>query len=323
MPEIIFNNQGTTLASAITSTSATSISVTGTTGFPSSGNFRLQIDDELLLVTSVSGTTWTVTRGIEGTTPATHLNAAAVNHVVSAGGIYSRFGDANLIGLYSSVPSTPSKGDQYRCTDLPFELVYDGTLWHAFYKSFHVKMPAFSSWNTANLGTATPTQLPGDAILLTSGSGLEIMTQAGLPSPPYVVTIFTVTDLAVGSTSGPTFQNVHHSPILFNTSNNKAISIQLTLSQVAAATQWVLPSTFVGNTFFSSTPTTPWDILGQRISDDGTHRTYSFSVNLGLSWTPMFQESSGNYVAPDTWGVGAIGSPSYPLSTLVLAAVQT
>lgn len=233
-------------------------------------------------------------------------------------------GNENLIGPYADIPSTPSKGDTYLCTDIPFTLLYDGTKWRASYKNFLVNMPVFNSWNTTNIGTAVPTQLPGDSILLTSGSNLiEIMTQAGLPSPPYTVTIFTVTDLAVGSTSGPSFQNVQLSPVLLNSGNSKMVSIQITLSQVAAATQWVLPSTFVGNTFYSATPITPWDILGQRISDDGTHRIYSFSVNLGLSWTPMFQESSDNYVTPDSWGIGVIGSPSYPLSMLVLSAVQT
>lgn len=71
------NNANTTLASGITS-SATSISVTSSTGFPSptgSQYFYCTLADaatqqtiEIVQVTAVSGTTWTVVRGQDGTT---------------------------------------------------------------------------------------------------------------------------------------------------------------------------------------------------------------------------------------------------------------
>jgi hypothetical protein len=78
MPNMLFaNNANTTLASGITS-SATSISVTSSTGFPSptgSQYFYCTLADaatqqtiEIVQVTAVSGTTWTVVRGQDGTT---------------------------------------------------------------------------------------------------------------------------------------------------------------------------------------------------------------------------------------------------------------
>ena len=81
------NDPGTSLAAAITSTSATTLTVASGTGYPSGGNFRIKVDSELMLVTGVSGTTWTVTRGIESTAAATHLSGASVNAVFTAGGI--------------------------------------------------------------------------------------------------------------------------------------------------------------------------------------------------------------------------------------------
>lgn len=49
------------------------------TGFPSSGDYVVRIDSELLLVTAGHGsTTWTVTRGYLGSTAAAHLAGAAV-----------------------------------------------------------------------------------------------------------------------------------------------------------------------------------------------------------------------------------------------------
>lgn len=74
----------TTLAAAITTTDGTSITVTSEAGFPAV-DFIISIDTECLLVTNVATTTWTVTRGYEGSTAATHLNGAAIYHDWSAG----------------------------------------------------------------------------------------------------------------------------------------------------------------------------------------------------------------------------------------------
>ncbi|MFG3287269.1 hypothetical protein ACGF3G_00395 [Streptomyces sp. NPDC048179] len=69
----------TTLSAAISTTSATSITVTSAAGFPSSGNYNIQIDSEVMTVTAGQGTTtWTVTRGVNGSTAATHSGGATV-----------------------------------------------------------------------------------------------------------------------------------------------------------------------------------------------------------------------------------------------------
>jgi hypothetical protein len=69
----------TTLAAAITS-SQTTITVASASGFPTSGNFRVRIDDEDMTVTGGQGTTsWTVTRGVNSTTAASHVISQAVS----------------------------------------------------------------------------------------------------------------------------------------------------------------------------------------------------------------------------------------------------
>src|SRR5688500_14431880 len=81
------NDAQTTLAAAL-GASATSLTVTSAGTFPSSPQFRVQIGSELLLVTGLSGpgnTTWDVTRGQEGTTPAAHIAGADVIGVLTAG----------------------------------------------------------------------------------------------------------------------------------------------------------------------------------------------------------------------------------------------
>src|SRR6185312_7740195 len=69
----------TTLSAAITTTGQTTINVTSAAGFPGSGNYQVQIDSEVLTVTGGQGTTtWTVTRGQNGSTAATHSSAAVI-----------------------------------------------------------------------------------------------------------------------------------------------------------------------------------------------------------------------------------------------------
>ena len=95
------NNAETTLASAISSTSATSVTVASSSTFPSlSGSdyfyATLELTDssarEVVKVTAVSGTTWTVVRGQDDTTARTfaigdkvelRLNAALLTDVVN------------------------------------------------------------------------------------------------------------------------------------------------------------------------------------------------------------------------------------------------
>jgi len=73
----------TTLAAAVTTTDGTEITVTSSASFPAV-DFIISIGTEAMLVTNVTGVTWTVTRGYESSTAATHLNGAAIYHDWSA-----------------------------------------------------------------------------------------------------------------------------------------------------------------------------------------------------------------------------------------------
>jgi hypothetical protein len=82
MAENYANSVATTLNGAIDD-STTSVIVTSTSGFPSV-NFVALIGSELVLATGLGGSTYTVTRGVEGTTAAAHDSGAAFTHVLSA-----------------------------------------------------------------------------------------------------------------------------------------------------------------------------------------------------------------------------------------------
>jgi hypothetical protein len=75
----------TTLASAITTTDGTAITVTSGTSFPAVP-FLVTIDTEILKCTNKGGgTDWTVTRGEQSSTAATHVNGTKVQNNITAG----------------------------------------------------------------------------------------------------------------------------------------------------------------------------------------------------------------------------------------------
>jgi hypothetical protein len=73
------NPKTTTRTTATTATQTTAFTVASASGFPSTGNFYVRIDNEVVQVTGGQGTTsWTVARGQLGTTAATHASGAVV-----------------------------------------------------------------------------------------------------------------------------------------------------------------------------------------------------------------------------------------------------
>ncbi len=91
MQEQFANQAVSALSVAITAT-ATSLVVASAATFPSVPQFRILIHSELLLVTAVNGTTFTVVRGIEGTAAACHAANAVVTHIITAGGLVAAIG---------------------------------------------------------------------------------------------------------------------------------------------------------------------------------------------------------------------------------------
>lgn len=104
--ESFANNASTALNGNITN-SQTTITVLSANGFPTTGQYRIIIDSELMLVTGGQGTTtWTVTRNIEGSAAATHANGAPVTHIITAGGL-SNMGPS---GTFSAVAANFNTG---------------------------------------------------------------------------------------------------------------------------------------------------------------------------------------------------------------------
>jgi hypothetical protein len=102
----------TTLGSGITAAS-TSMTVAANTGFPTGASFRAYVDNELVLVSAITSTTWTITRGQGGTTAATHAAGAPVT--------YSTNQAQKVVGVVNAFNSTSSSScfDGYASTAAP------------------------------------------------------------------------------------------------------------------------------------------------------------------------------------------------------------
>jgi hypothetical protein len=185
------NNASTTLNGAINN-STTSVVVTSATGFPTSGDFRIVVDNEIMLVTAVSGSTFTVTRGSEGSTAASHADLTPVKHVYTKGSIERLLSDYEQSGGYASRPASPYKGTVYTANDVDAKWLYDGTNWNLIhpYCVPYAKRADFSGWTALNQGSNTFTDVNGimyASITSTSGSGRGFYKT--IPTAPFKSTI--------------------------------------------------------------------------------------------------------------------------------------
>ena len=123
MGVVFTNNAETTLAAAITSTSATSISVTSSSTFPTVGAgeyFYATISDgtnlEIVKITAVSGTTWTVVRASDNTTARTFANGSTVQLRTTA---------ALLTDIQENIASKSANQTVYNATAASSATAYD------------------------------------------------------------------------------------------------------------------------------------------------------------------------------------------------------
>jgi hypothetical protein len=97
-----------------------------------SGGFRILVESEKMLVTSGGTTTaWSVTRGIEGTTAASHPANTVIYVIITAGSLDQIRQD--ISGYGSTLPSSGMKtGDQYILSTTNMPYIYTGSGWQGY-----------------------------------------------------------------------------------------------------------------------------------------------------------------------------------------------
>lgn len=119
------NEFTTTLDGAIT---AGAVSITVDAAAPKAGEFTIKIEDELMRVTAGGTTlTWTVVRGTQGTTGATHADAKKVSAVLTKEDLDS-MGDASAARVFANANVAIASGVE---TALPMDGEdFDTEDWH-------------------------------------------------------------------------------------------------------------------------------------------------------------------------------------------------
>ncbi|HEY4364950.1 MAG TPA: hypothetical protein VGN17_28560 [Bryobacteraceae bacterium] len=322
------NDPGTTLNGTINN-SVTSLTVASSTGYPSGGNFRILIDSEIMIVTAVSGTTWTITRGAEGTTAASHTNGATINSILTAGAIDAIRNNLSGVNTYSSLPTSSLKtGDRFVPTDADsnYEYLYNGSTWVPVLRvnqNLH-QPPTVSSWSWQSQGSATLTDLTGGGLRFASRTDAALAgIQLSAPATPYTITIG-FTCLGVGPTIGMYFYDSGSGKlVLFHWSNSSNGSTQSGYT----VSKWSSLTTFSSAYNSSNTAITGFvgNMMFLQITDDGTNLLFKYGCDPN---TFMQQDSRARHdyltAGPTHYGIHCGGSVSgQPIITNILHHKQT
>lgn len=187
------NFQTATLNTSYTS-GGVSLVLTGGHGarFPSSGNFYVRVDDEILKCTSRSTDTLTVVGAQDGTSASNHSAGATVRWVLSASALDQMRADIVRIGTVANLPASGSRkqGDLYFTSDGVYQYVFDGSVWVPFYQNFKVTEPVSGDFSWVNQGGATISTAAGGALLeAPTSAGINLrMRVKSQPSTPYTIT---------------------------------------------------------------------------------------------------------------------------------------
>ena len=297
------NNASTTLNGSINN-STTSVVVGNATGFPASGNFRIIVESEIMLVTAVSGNTFTVTRGSESTTAASHNSGVGVKHILTAGAVQQYRADNIAIGGVASLPAAGTAGRVYYSTDDVYAFCDNGSAWNAIGPIYQFTPPTNTGFSWVNQGTASVTlNTNGSLYFRTPGQNIGYIHRVmSAPSAPYTVTMGAI-PLMIGTTGAdqPGFG------LTLRDSSTGKLVIYVTETNPSGGSWASGAFTYTNNTTFNSiyqklleTPY-PTGVSWFQIKDDNTNRHFNISTD-GHNWETFFSISRTDWITPDQIG---------------------
>jgi hypothetical protein len=253
---------------------ATTLQVSTTDGFPTDGNFRLTIGREILLVTAVTGNTFTVVRGVEGSTSAPHDAGTPVQQSITEGAIESALLQSVPIARDSARPMlntlVNSSGTALTLTDF--------------------------TW--VNQGGATAADLDGGGISLVDGAtsatdNLRILKRTA-PAAPYKITAAFVPQLHDNSncSMGIGFRR---------NSNGYTTNINTIRQDSLSVLEFTSPTVFGSNLVAKKTWWMGRHIQWMQIEDNNTDLFYRLSMD-GVNWQTNHQHGRAaqhNLLVPD------------------------
>ena len=288
------------------STDPVVFTVTDGSVFPSTGNFRIRIDNEILLVTSRSTNSITASRAQENTTIAAHSNGSKVTHVLTAGSLDQRLIDQVFSSAYASKLTSEKQGRLFLPSDGYTLERDDGSNWKPWGPIFPFTPPVDGSYSWVNQGSASVITTKGSIFLsapVASGENIRIRDKS-IPSAPYTITAAFIPCLSVGPY-----------PMcgigLRNSTSGKIVFFQMYCNNAhlfLGIRRYDSPTAFNSDTYIV---TASWisGLVFLRIVDDNTNRKFYYSKD-GQNFVLFYSESRTLYITPDKlfFGVNSLGT---------------
>jgi hypothetical protein len=300
LAETYANNAETTLSSPISAGDGT-LSVSSATGFPSVGQFRVLIESEIVLVTGVSGTTFTVERGQEGTTAASHSAGSKIDQIITRDGLIGVCGSHILSDSYSLLPVSGVVGQLFFPSDGNVLLRDDGTVWRGFGPLYPLTPPKFSDFSWVNQGSASGAQ-SGSSVFISSASAGGASVRARVkaaPSTPYSVVALIRANL------GPTAFN-QYGVGWRDSGTGKIVTMSYVWnngSPIWQCNKWDSATSFNAAYTLSGTNGSARQLDASagfffKIADDGTNRTCGYSLD-GQNFRTIHSVGRTDFITPD------------------------
>lgn len=258
---------------------------------PSSGTFRVLIDTEIVKVTGVSGSTWTIVRGDDGSTAASHTDGttayiivtkAALNALVSIQSSDTEVSNQRILDFDGNFTVTDDSGNS-RCK-------IAGTTFGEI-----ITPPAIGSFTFDGhgiAGTPTATQQGNSIYMYQPGTASDAIAELYMspPATPYSVAVkITVFCLKWGFTScGPYFGD-----------GTKEVRICKQIGNDEVTVEKYTNTTTFSSTAFSQAATLHSPMNWFKIRDDGTNKSFYISPD-GINWYSVYSESSTAWLATTT-----------------------
>lgn len=284
--ETLKNNATTTLDGAIND-SVTSVTVSDGSVFPSEGDFRVIVDDEIMLVTARSGNTLTVVRASESTVGAAHNSGDDITQILTEEAV-EQYIKQTAQPLHQHSPSLRI----YDPADGSLAVVADFT------------------W--VNQGSSTAADVNGFILFKgAAGAGADVHALVvSAPTAPYTLTaaVSTFHELVSEGSGQP------RGGLVFRESGTGKLLVFMVRQITGTAGITIVTQRFTDPTTFSSevdltTFAIPPGMIWLRIENDDTDLKF-YASSDGVNWKQAYTEGKAAFftTAPDQIGFGTNAS---------------
>ncbi len=284
--EQLVNNGVAVLASAMTDVQTTATVADGSV-FPATGDFRIIVDDELMLVTARSTNVLTVVRGIENTTGVAHTDAD-VYAIVTVDSLETYFKENSWSG--------------------------NGAFPLRIFKLSDGDFGVAATFTWVNQGGATATDRDGRIVLLTpsdAGQNIRALVQTAPTAPYEIVMAFSmVGQREVAMQFGLTFRESSTGKLFAITRHcDDTLEVVKHTNPTTLSASVLSPAWHFGNS-----------VTWFKIEDDNTDLKFHVSPN-GQDWLEIASETRTTFMAGAPNQVGFYGNPNAASTSNMLAEV--